>query len=188
MASRFHGCAAHRWRRDEGADILAVRDREQWVLPMQVLQPRRRSTAPASTTPNAPAHDTRADHAVVVTNTGLNATAEARRKSLGSIGITDRRLDRAQHLTAIFEQMPAQVPTHLRAARVSADCGDRVEADLEANGRALLVLATGLGKTVVGGEVIRRHLAEQARCSGPRRRAHQGARRTAREGALASSR
>ncbi|WP_238384841.1 DEAD/DEAH box helicase [Segeticoccus rhizosphaerae] len=37
---------------------------------------------------------------------------------------------------------------------------DRVEADLARNRRSLLVLATGLGKTVVGGEVIRRHLEQ----------------------------
>ena len=35
---------------------------------------------------------------------------------------------------------------------------EAIEADLRARHRSLLVLATGLGKTVVGGEVIRRHL------------------------------
>ena len=35
---------------------------------------------------------------------------------------------------------------------------EAIEADLRERHRSLLVLATGLGKTVVGGEVIRRHL------------------------------
>ncbi|PZS27966.1 MAG: restriction endonuclease subunit R, partial [Pseudonocardiales bacterium] len=97
------------------------------------------------------------DHAVVVTNTSLNATAEARRKSLGSVGI---KVDAwtGPTLTAIYEQMPAQVPTTYKLRDYQAAAASKVESDLVAKGRALLVLATGLGKTVVGGEVIRRHL------------------------------
>ena len=40
---------------------------------------------------------------------------------------------------------------------------ERMITDLDSTGRALLILATGLGKTVVGGEVIARHLAANQR-------------------------
>src|SRR5262249_152076 len=38
------------------------------------------------------------------------------------------------------------------------EAADAIQSDLASNRRSLLVLATGLGKTFVGGEVIRRHL------------------------------
>jgi len=105
--------------------------------------------------PNEP--DPGADHAVVVTNTSLNATAEARRKSLSGVGI---KIDAwtGPTLSAIYDQMPNQVPTTYQLREYQAAAADRVTEDLSEKGRALLVLATGLGKTVVGGEVIRRHL------------------------------
>ncbi len=138
---------------DEGADILAVRDRSQWVL-----QCKYSSRGPIDRTGVDDAERARsrygADHAVVVTNSRLNGTAEARRKSLGSIGI---QIDAwaGPTLQAIFSQMPDRVPTTYRLRRYQETAADRVDADLATTGRSLLVLATGLGKTVVGGEVIR---------------------------------
>lgn len=141
---------------DEGADILAVRDRDQWVL-----QCKYSSRGPIDRKGVDDAERARsrygADHAVVVTNTRLNGTAEARRKALGSIGI---RIEvwSGPTLKAIFAQMPDRVPTTYQLRSYQLTAADRIEADLDADGRSLLVLATGLGKTVVGGEVIRRHL------------------------------
>ncbi|MDR6437043.1 superfamily II DNA or RNA helicase [Paenarthrobacter nicotinovorans] len=141
---------------DEGADILAVRDRQQWVMQCKYSS---RGAIDRTGVDDAERARSRyaADHAVVVTNSRLNATAEARRKALGRIGI---RIDAwtGPTLEQIFAQMPGRVPTTYTLRSYQETAADRVEADLDANARSLLVLATGLGKTVVGGEVIRRHL------------------------------
>ena len=145
---------------DEGADLLAVRDREQWVV-----QCKYSSRGPINRSGVDDAERARsrygADHAVLVTNTGLNSTAETRRTELGRIGI---KIDAwtGPTLAALYEQMPAQVPTTYKLRPYQSDAADSVEIDLNRSGRALLVLATGLGKTVVGGEVIRRHLASRS--------------------------
>lgn len=141
---------------DAGADLLAVRDREQWVVQCKFSS---KGAIDRTGVDDAERARSRygADHAVVVTNTSLNATAEARRKSLGSVGI---KIDAwtGPTLSAIYEQMPAQVPTTYKLRDYQIKAANKVENDLHTKHRALLVLATGLGKTVVGGEVIRRHL------------------------------
>lgn len=145
---------------DEGADILAVRDRQQWVLQCKFSS---RGAIDRKGVDDAERARSRygADHAVVVTNTGLNASAESRRKALGSIGI---KIDAwtGPTLSSIYEKMPAEVPTNYELRDYQETAADAVTADLTAKNRALLVLATGLGKTVVGGEVIRRHLANDS--------------------------
>lgn len=141
---------------DEGADILAVRDREQWVLQCKFSS---RGAVDRTGVDDAERARSRygADHAVVVTNTSLNATAEARRKALGGIGI---KVDAwaGPTLEAIYAKMPARVPSKYELRPYQLEAAERIQEDLEDTNRALLVLATGLGKTVVGGEVIRRHL------------------------------
>ncbi|TWH01722.1 superfamily II DNA or RNA helicase [Nocardioides sp. J9] len=141
---------------DEGADILAVRDREQWVLQCKFSS---RGAVDRTGVDDAERARSRygADHAVVVTNTSLNATAEARRKALGGIGI---KVDAwaGPTLEAIYAKMPARVLSKYELRPYQLEAAERIQADLEDTNRALLVLATGLGKTVVGGEVIRRHL------------------------------
>lgn len=141
---------------DEGADILAVRDREQWVLQCKFSS---RGAIDRTGVDDAERARSRygADHAVVVTNTSLNATAEARRKALGGIGI---RIDAwaGPTLEAIYAKLPARVPSNYELRPYQLEAVQRIQEDLEDTNRALLVLATGLGKTVVGGEVIRRHL------------------------------
>lgn len=141
---------------DHGADLLAVRDREQWVIQCKFSSKGAIDRVGVDDAERARSRYG-ADRAVVVTNTSLNATAEARRKSLSSVGI---KIDAwtGPTLEAIYAQMPAQVPTTYKLRDYQAMAAAEVEADLASNGRALLVLATGLGKTVVGGEVIRRHL------------------------------
>jgi len=141
---------------DEGADVLAVRNREQWVLQCKYSS---RGAIDRAGVDDAERARSRygADHAVVVTNTSLNSTADARRKSLSRVGI---KIDAwtGPTLSAIYDEMPAQVPTAYKLHDYQAAAVTRIGADLEAKGRALLIMATGLGKTVVGGEVIRRHL------------------------------
>ncbi len=141
---------------DQGADLLAVRDRQQWVIQCKYSS---RGAIDRTGVDDAERARSRygADHAVVVTNTNLNASAETRRKSLSSVGI---KIDAwtGPTLSAIYDQMPPQVPTTYQLRDYQATAADRLAHDLKEKRRALLVLATGLGKTVVGGEVIRRHL------------------------------
>ena len=98
-----------------------------------------------------------ADRAVLATNTGLNRTAEERRKALGQVGVKITAWD-GPTLQAIWDRMPDRVPSRYELRPYQKAAVEAIEADLEAHHRSLLVLATGLGKTVVGGEVIRRHL------------------------------
>jgi len=141
---------------DQGADILAVRDREQWVV-----QCKWSSRGPIDRTGVDDAERARtqyqADRAVLATNTGLNSTAEERRKALGQVGVKITAWD-GPTLQAIWDRMPDRVPSGYQLRPYQKAAAEAIEADLEARHRSLLVLATGLGKTVVGGEVIHRHL------------------------------
>ncbi len=141
---------------DEGADLLAVREREQWVV-----QCKWSSRGPIGVAGVDDAERARtaygADHAVLVTNSTLNRPGQQRLFALAQAGI---RIDlwHGTTLRAIWEQMPARVPTEYQLRPYQLAAAASVEADLNRTNRALLILATGLGKTVVGGEVINRHL------------------------------
>ncbi|OEJ33095.1 DEAD/DEAH box helicase family protein [Streptomyces subrutilus] len=141
---------------DGGADLLAVRNREQWVF--QCKWSSRGPVAREGVDDLERAHSRyRADKAVLVTNTSLNGTAESRRRALASVGIKITVWD-GPTLADIWERMPARIPARFGLRPYQEDAVDRIEADLAATDSALLVLATGLGKTVVGGEVIDRFL------------------------------
>ncbi len=141
---------------DEGADLLAVRDREQWVV-----QCKWSSKGPVGVAGVDDAERARtaygADHAVLVTNSTLNRPGRDRLRALAQAGI---RIDlwHGTTLRAIWEQMPERVPAKYDLRRYQLAAAASVETDMDLRGRALLVLATGLGKTVVGGEVIGRHI------------------------------
>jgi superfamily II DNA or RNA helicase len=143
---------------DGGADLLAVRQRQQWVV-----QCKWSSRGPIDVVGVNDAERARtnygADRAVLATNSTLNHSANARLKALTQAGI---RIDlwHGTTLNSIWEQMSARIPHELPLRSYQIAAADAVESGLRENGRALLVLATGLGKTVVGGEVIRRFLSE----------------------------
>jgi superfamily II DNA or RNA helicase len=141
---------------DQGADILAVREREQWAV-----QCKWSSRGPIDRAGVDDAERARtqyqADRAVLATNTGLNRTAEDRRKALAQVGVKIAVWD-GPTLQTIWDRMPDRVPGQYQLRPYQRAAADAIEADLEERHRSLLVLATGLGKTVVGGEVIRRHL------------------------------
>lgn len=95
--------------------------------------------------------------AVVVTNTRPSPDAELRARELLRLG---RRIDfwSGAELQALLQQAlehPALGLRDYQDAAVSA-----LWSDLQHNQRALLILATGLGKTVIGGEVIGRYMRE----------------------------
>ncbi|MFI0354381.1 DEAD/DEAH box helicase family protein [Actinomadura sp. 9N407] len=141
---------------DGGADLLAVRNREQWVFQCKWSANRPVDRQGVDDLERA---RTRygADKAVLVTNTGLTKAAQERRAALEAIGVKISAWD-GPTLAAIFERMPERVPARYQLRDYQLAAADAISADLKSHGRALLVLATGLGKTVIGGEVIRRYL------------------------------
>ncbi|WP_424567958.1 DEAD/DEAH box helicase family protein [Streptomyces sp. CH-036] len=141
---------------DHGADLLAVRGREQWVFQCKWKAGGKVDRSGVDDLERARTWY-RADKAVLITNTDLNAAAEARRVVLNGVGVPIS-LWHGATLGSIGDQMPETVPAKYALRPYQAEAADAVVRDLGANGIALLVLATGLGKTVVGGEIISRHL------------------------------
>ncbi|BCB86087.1 DEAD/DEAH box helicase family protein [Phytohabitans suffuscus] len=141
---------------DEGADVLAVRDREQWIFQCKWSS---RGPIGREGVDDIERARTRygADKSVLATNTGLTRTAEERRRALETVGIRMAVWD-GPTLAVIWERMPPHVPAQYELREYQIKAANKLESDLASTGRALLVLATGLGKTVVGGELIRRHL------------------------------
>ncbi|PKV76454.1 DEAD/DEAH box helicase family protein [Nocardia fluminea] len=142
---------------DHGADLLAVRDREQWIFQCKWKASGRVDRVGVDDLERARARY-RADKSVLVTNTDINQAAAERRQALKGVGI-DIALWHGATLAEIGRVMPDTVhsPYALRPYQIQA--AEALILDLERRGTALLELATGLGKTVIGGEVIRRHLA-----------------------------
>ena len=96
-------------------------------------------------------------HAVVVTNTKQSADAEQRARELLRLG---RRIDfwtgaDLQALLQTANEHPLLELRDYQDAAVSA-----LWSDLQHRRRALLILATGLGKTVIGGEIVGRYIRE----------------------------
>ena len=98
-----------------------------------------------------------ADRAVVVTNTHPSHAAQKRAQDLARLG---RQISfwRGSNLPELLAAATEHPPLRLRDYQDEAVA--MLSADLARNGRALLVLATGLGKTVVGGEIIGRYVRD----------------------------
>lgn len=142
---------------DAGADILAVREREQWVFQCKWSSKRPVDRSGVDDMERARTHY-HADKAVLVTNTGITRAAEDRRRALESVGIKITVWD-GPTLAVIWERMPERVPARYTLRDYQVKAATAIKSDLGARGAALLILATGLGKTVVGGEVINSFLA-----------------------------
>ncbi|AGM02893.1 DEAD/DEAH box helicase [Amycolatopsis keratiniphila] len=140
---------------DDGGDILARRGDEDWVI--QCKWKRRTPVGAEAIDEVALARETyRAHRAIVVTNTQFSLGAKRRADELTRLG-PQILFWTGNDLAAAFDKLPDRFGrVELRSYQETALA--RLESDLESNGRALLVLATGLGKTVVGGEVLNAHL------------------------------
>ena len=143
---------------DEGGDILALKDRERWAV-----QCKWRKAGPTGKVDESAVRETeqaarayRCERALLVTNARLDRNARARVKRAQRL----QRLDvvDAEALLAIARSIPQSMPSRYTLHRYQQEAADKVVARLEETGRALLILATGLGKTVVAGEVVRRHI------------------------------
>jgi superfamily II DNA or RNA helicase len=146
---------------DEGGDILAARDGVRWVFQSKWTGGR---TIDSKAVEQADAAKSfyRADRAALLTNARESPSAKRRREQLEAVG---SRVDawQGRDLLAFGFKIPdyASGRIHgdlLRHYQVAAISKARIA--LERDRRALIVLATGLGKTVVAGEVIHAHLCD----------------------------
>ncbi|WP_326555937.1 DEAD/DEAH box helicase family protein [Micromonospora sp. NBC_01813] len=140
---------------DEGGDLLGRIKDQQWVL--QCKWKRQGAVGAAAVDEVARARDVyRGTRAAVVTNTRHSAEAVRRTDQLALLA-SRIQLWHGQTLSRAFDQAAERFgQLDLRPYQVEAR--DRLIEYLDETGRALLVLATGLGKTVVSGEVVDNHL------------------------------
>ncbi|MFI6977766.1 DEAD/DEAH box helicase family protein [Embleya sp. NPDC050154] len=145
---------------DEGGDILARRGDDVWVV--QCKWKRHGAVGADAVDEVARARDRyRAHHAVVVTNSRFSPDARRRVVDLARLGpaiLLWGGTDLSTGFGRVAPRFGQVTPRPYQAEALRA-----LTADLDATGRALLVLATGLGKTVVGGEVIAEHLRRNPR-------------------------
>jgi superfamily II DNA or RNA helicase len=144
---------------DQGGDILATRGGRCWVFQTKWKSSGTVAASAIDEVINAKAFY-RADRSAVVTNAHVGPSMRKRRDELKRSGVSVE-LWSGQELLELFENdslaSPRLPERELRPYQ--ADAFERIVEDLENTGRALLILATGLGKTVIGGEVIARHLS-----------------------------
>lgn len=142
---------------DHGGDLLATIAGAQWVF--QTKWQGKGSIPRAGVEEVSDAMDHyRAERGVVVTNVVPSPDAQRRARELVRIG---QRVDfwTGKDLMDLWGQTNGRSkPVRLRDYQREA-LAELID-DLDKEGRALLVLATGLGKTVVGGEVIAHHLVD----------------------------
>jgi superfamily II DNA or RNA helicase len=141
---------------DHGGDLLGTLYDQLWVLQTKWKSKGSVGFSAVDEVSRAFEHYG-ANRAVVATNTRLSADAEQRATELLRLG---RKVDfwngsDLQSLFAAAPEHPAMVLRDYQDAAVTA-----LWADLQSRSRALLILATGLGKTVVGGEIVGRFLRE----------------------------
>lgn len=139
---------------DHGGDILGELHGQLWVF-----QAKWKAHGPidaAGVNEVAAAQDHYGAHrGVVVTNTRASAEAQDRAHEFARLG---RNIDfwQGAELPELLEAAPEHPPLKLRDYQDEAIAA--LASDLARTNRALLVLATGLGKTVVGGEIIGRYV------------------------------
>lgn len=147
---------------DEGGDILAIRRGVRWVFQSKWTSG---ATIDRKAVEQADAAKAfyRADRAALATNASESRSARQRRDELASVG---SRVDawQSHDLDKFGAQAPDYVPDRLHGDRLrtyQVAAISKATVGLEKTRRALVVLATGLGKTVVAGEVIHHHLERE---------------------------
>ncbi|RJL31909.1 DEAD/DEAH box helicase family protein [Bailinhaonella thermotolerans] len=142
---------------DEGGDLLGRRGTEDWVL--QCKWKKNGAVGAAAVDEVARARDAyRAAKAAVVTNTRISADAIRR---IDQLALLAPRINLWPGLT--LQQAFGKAPdrfTEIRLRPYQAEACQALNRSLDETGRALLILATGMGKTVVSGEVINEHLQQ----------------------------
>lgn len=146
---------------DHGGDILGTLNGQRWVF--QAKWKARGTVAPSAVDEviNAKAFYS-TDRAAVVTNARFGPKSEERREALRRVGHpiefwSGRELVDLYNSNQLCSDRLPERPLR----EYQAKAFERLVEDLEGTGRALLILATGLGKTVIGGEIVARHLRLQ---------------------------
>lgn len=143
---------------DQGGDLLAERFGQRWVFQAKW---KARATVPSSAIDEvvrARAYY-RTDRAAVVTNSRFGPSVNRRRDELLRVGVQIDLWSGNDLIDLYADERVTRSRLPERPLRpYQAEAFERVVEDLEEHGRGLLILATGLGKTVVGGEIIARHL------------------------------
>ncbi|GAA4094652.1 DEAD/DEAH box helicase [Actinomadura miaoliensis] len=140
---------------DGGGDLLGRRRGQAWVL--QCKWKKRGIVNAAAVDEVARARDQyRADKAAVVTNMRFSVDATKRTDQLALLA-PKINLWSGSTLERVFAQVDEKF-TEVVLRTYQEEARNAINRRLERTGRALLVLATGLGKTVVSGEVINDHL------------------------------
>jgi superfamily II DNA or RNA helicase len=143
--------------RDRGADLVATRGGALWVI-QDKWKARAGVLAEALDEVDNARRHYGADRAAIATNSYLTPKAIRRAVQLKALGAPVERWE-GRDLANAFAVMPDRFGT-LAPRPYQAEAIASLGRDLDQRGSALLVLATGLGKTVVGGEVIRQELEE----------------------------
>lgn len=145
---------------DEGGDLLAARAGYRWVFQCKWKQTGLVQESAVREVDAAKAFY-QADRAVVVTNRAPGVKAGRHRDKLLGVGV---RVDFWQdHTLAKFAEEIIQdyVPSRYEPYPYQAKAIGKAKTALEDAGQALVIMATGLGKTVVGGEVVDWRLRER---------------------------
>ncbi|VDB00461.1 DNA/RNA HELICASE (DEAD/DEAH BOX FAMILY) [Olavius algarvensis spirochete endosymbiont] len=141
---------------DGGGDILGVRGSDLFIFQNKWTTGQSISRDAVDEAETAKAKYG-ADRAVVATNAAPDAGATKRARRLAGVGVSIEFWTR-EHLPRLFEAIPTLIPSHFELRPYQLKAVEALQRDLREHGRGLLVLATGLGKTVIGGEVIAQHI------------------------------
>jgi superfamily II DNA or RNA helicase len=140
---------------DKGGDIVATIADSPWVIQCKWQSTGTISREGVDEVARAMDHYC-ADRGVVVTNVRPGREAVRRQQTLRRIG---QRIDcwTGADLVDLWRTAEELRPS-IRLRDYQAEAVHALTRDLDRTGRALLILATGLGKTIIGGEIIARHL------------------------------
>ncbi len=143
---------------DHGADILAAKDGIKWVIQCKWTSGKLIDETGVNDCERSKTFYG-AEKALLVTNATLSPTALKRRQNLEALGLKMLVWDGPQ-LEAIWELRMTDKPVNRSSLRdYQVQARDSIVESLEDSGKALLVLATALGKTVIASGVIEHYLA-----------------------------
>lgn len=140
---------------DHGADAIARLGGEDWIFQAKWKLSGRVDVAAVDEAHNAMQHYG-IHRAVVVTNGAFTQKAVARASALREVGINVTLWDGGRLTTLLAHA--ADQPAPFRLHQYQDRAVEAVWTALGEDGSALVYLATGLGKTVVAGRVLRRFL------------------------------
>ena len=143
---------------DKGADLVAKYRRGYWVL--QIKWKKRRNVGKDAVEEVFRAMQQYGIHrGVVVTNQGFTRDAEQRAAEYRSVGV-NLDLWTGNDLRRVYHRAP-ELREPFRLHRYQQRAVDAARDALDEDNRALIYLATGLGKTVVAGRLLARFLRDK---------------------------